>query len=61
MIFYILANCFSALSNAVNKFFVKNGYFSEGVKMVDVTFHANIINFFLFMSFFFIYRRKNDR
>lgn len=60
MIFYLLANCFSALSNAVNKFFVKNGFFSEGVRMVDVTFHANLINFFLFMCFFFIYRRKHD-
>ena len=60
MIFYLLANCFSALSNVINKFFVKGQYFEDGIRMIDITFHANIINFFIFMLFFFIYRSKHD-
>lgn len=58
MIYYILANCFSALSNVINKYFIINNYFPKGVKMIDVTFHANIINFFIFTIFFLIYKKK---
>ena len=52
MIYYLLANCFSALSNILNKFFIKNDFFSEGIKMLDITFHANIINFFVFIIYY---------
>ena len=58
MIYYILANCFSAFSNVLNKYFIINNYFPTGVRMLDVTFHANIINFIIFSIFFVIYKRK---
>ncbi len=60
MIYYLLANCFSALSNVLNKYFITNDYFPTGTKMLDVTFHANIINFILFTIFFIIYKRKTN-
>ena len=52
MIYYLLANCFSALSNILNKYFIKNDFFAEGIKMIDITFHANIINFFVFILYY---------
>ena len=60
MIYYLLANCFSALSNVLNKYFTINNYFPTGTRMLDVTFHANIINFISFTIFFLIYKRKTN-
>lgn len=60
MVFYLLANCFSSLSSVVNKYFVKNGYFDEGVKMLDITFHANFYNL-VFYFFIYIWFKKSDK
>ena len=60
MIYYLLANCFSALSNILNKYFVKNDFFADGIKMLDVTFHANIINFFVFLVYYWYCKYKHN-
>ena len=60
MLYYILANCFSALSNVLNKYFIVNNYYYSWVRMIDVTFHANIINFVVFSIFFLVYKKRTN-
>ena len=60
MIFYLFANCFSALSGVVNKYFIKNGYYDPNVQMLDVTFHANIYNVIFYFTLYFYFYRKNE-
>lgn len=58
MIFYLLANCFSALSSIINKYFIKYGYYQVGTQMLDVTFHANIYNVgFYFIMYYYFYKK----
>ena len=59
MLFYLFANCFSALSGVVNKFFIKQGYYDIGVQLIDVTFHANLYNLILYFMLYFNLKRDN--
>ena len=59
MVFYLLANCFSALSGIVNKYFIKYGYYDQDVKMLDVTFHSNFYNLIFYFILYFIFYKRN--
>lgn len=60
MLFYLLANCFSALSSVINKYFIRNGYYDAGTQMLDVTFHANIYNVIFYFTLYYYFYRKNE-
>ena len=60
MLFYLLANCFSALSSVINKYFIRNGYYDTNTQMLDVTFHANIYNVIFYFILYSYFYRKNE-
>ena len=60
MIFYLLANCFSAFSNSLCKFFTISDSFLKGEKPLTIILHADIINLFLF-SFVYLYCKKKGK
>lgn len=59
MIFYLLANCFSAFSNNLCKFFTITDDFLKGEKPLTIILHADIINLFLFCFVYLYYKKKN--
>ena len=59
MIFYLLANCFSAFSNNLCKFFTITDNFLKDEKPLTIILHADIINLFLFSFVYIYYKKKN--
>ena len=59
MIYYLLANCFSALSGVLNKYFIKHGYYDKGTQMLDVTFHSNVYNVIFYFIVYFYYKKQD--
>jgi len=59
MIYYLLANCFSALSGVINKYFIRHGYYDPGTQMLDVTFHANAYNVIFYFILYFYYKKQD--
>ncbi|MBQ2350545.1 MAG: hypothetical protein II393_04740 [Cytophagales bacterium] len=59
MYFYLLANCFGALSYAVAKYFFQKE-FLVGVKTMDLFFHVNFINLTVFFVIFFISKLRGE-
>ena len=59
MLYYLLANCFSALSGVINKYFIRNGFYDSNTQMLDVTFHANIYNVIFYFLIYFYYKKQD--
>ena len=58
MLYYLLANCLSALANNLCKYLTLDSNGLGGQKPLTIILHADIINLFLFSFVYFYYKRK---
>ena len=59
MFYYLLANCFSALSNNLCKYLTLAGNALEGERPLTIILHTDMINLFLYSIIYFYYKKQN--
>ena len=59
MFYYLLANCFSALSNNLCKYLTLAGNALEGERPLTIILHTDMINLFLYSIIYLYYKKQN--
>ena len=59
MIYYLLANCFSALSNNLCKYLTLNGNALAGERPLTIILHTDLINLFIYSIIFLRFKKQN--
>ena len=59
MFYYLLANCFSALSNNLCKYLTLTGNALEGERPLTIILHTDLINLFIYSILFLRFKKQN--